>query len=218
MWRWHGFSWGVTGGIAAYKACELVRLFVRGGHEVVPLVTEGADRFVRRETFFALARREPRGRPLCASDPGRPVRDRAADREHAGEARPWGGRQPRDGGSARAPRAVRRRAGDEPAHVGAPGDEGERGTAAGARSRARRSGRGETAEGELGVGRMAEPEEIHAFCEALLEKREQLRGVRVLVTAGARASRSTTCASSAIAPRGGWVSRWPRKRAGAART
>ena len=48
---------GVTGGIAAYKACELVRLFVRAGHEVVPLVTPGADRFVRAETFHALARR-----------------------------------------------------------------------------------------------------------------------------------------------------------------
>src|SRR5512146_524818 len=50
---------GVTGGIAAYKACELIRLLVRGGHEVVPLVTPGADRFVRAETFFALARRSP---------------------------------------------------------------------------------------------------------------------------------------------------------------
>src|ERR1043166_558459 len=50
---------GVTGGIAAYKACELVRLLVRGGHEVVPLVTSGAERFVRAETFFALARRSP---------------------------------------------------------------------------------------------------------------------------------------------------------------
>ena len=50
---------GVTGGIAAYKACELVRLLVKGGHDVVPLVTEGADRFVRRQTFFALSRREP---------------------------------------------------------------------------------------------------------------------------------------------------------------
>ncbi len=50
---------GVTGGIAAYKACELVRLFVRAGHEVVPLVTPGADRFVRAETFHALARRKP---------------------------------------------------------------------------------------------------------------------------------------------------------------
>ena len=47
---------GVTGGIAAYKACELTRLLVRAGHEVIPLVTRGADRFVRRETFAALAR------------------------------------------------------------------------------------------------------------------------------------------------------------------
>jgi phosphopantothenoylcysteine decarboxylase / phosphopantothenate---cysteine ligase len=51
---------GVTGGIAAYKACELLRLLVRSGHEVVPLVTRGADRFVRRETFEALAGRSPR--------------------------------------------------------------------------------------------------------------------------------------------------------------
>src|SRR4051812_49928616 len=50
---------GVTGGIAAYKACELVRLLVKGGHEVVPLVTPGAERFVTAETFFALARRSP---------------------------------------------------------------------------------------------------------------------------------------------------------------
>src|SRR5437764_15108555 len=50
---------GVTGGIASYKACELVRLFVKGGHEVVPLVTPSAERFVRAETFFALARRSP---------------------------------------------------------------------------------------------------------------------------------------------------------------
>src|SRR5512132_1430064 len=50
---------GVTGGIAAYKACELVRLLVRGGHEVFPLVTPDAERFVRAETFFALARRSP---------------------------------------------------------------------------------------------------------------------------------------------------------------
>ena len=48
---------GVTGGIAAYKACELTRLLVKAGHDVVPLVTRGADRFVRRETFAALARR-----------------------------------------------------------------------------------------------------------------------------------------------------------------
>ena len=48
---------GVTGGIAAYKACELTRLLVKAGHEVIPLVSSGAQRFVSEETFLALARR-----------------------------------------------------------------------------------------------------------------------------------------------------------------
>ena len=47
---------GVTGGIAAYKACSLVRLLVRAGHDVYPVLTAGAERFVSAETFFALAR------------------------------------------------------------------------------------------------------------------------------------------------------------------
>jgi phosphopantothenoylcysteine decarboxylase / phosphopantothenate---cysteine ligase len=49
---------GVTGGIAAYKACELVRLLVRAGHEVTPLLTPDAERFVTTHTFEALAHRE----------------------------------------------------------------------------------------------------------------------------------------------------------------
>src|SRR3989442_15858030 len=49
---------GITGGIAAYKACELVRLLVRAGHDVYPVPTAGAGRFVTAETFFALARKE----------------------------------------------------------------------------------------------------------------------------------------------------------------
>src|SRR5918999_1122577 len=48
---------GVTGGIAAYKACELTRRLVLAGHEVIPIVTAGAERFVTRETFTALANR-----------------------------------------------------------------------------------------------------------------------------------------------------------------
>src|SRR5436305_14012947 len=48
---------GVSGGIAAYKACELTRLLVKAGHDVVPLVTPRAQRFVAEETFLALARR-----------------------------------------------------------------------------------------------------------------------------------------------------------------
>jgi phosphopantothenoylcysteine decarboxylase/phosphopantothenate--cysteine ligase len=47
---------GVTGGIAAYRACELLRLLVRAGHDVLPVPTPGAERFVAAETFFALAR------------------------------------------------------------------------------------------------------------------------------------------------------------------
>jgi phosphopantothenoylcysteine decarboxylase/phosphopantothenate--cysteine ligase len=48
---------GVTGGIAAYKACELVRLLVRAGHDVTPITTRGAERFVAATTFWALARK-----------------------------------------------------------------------------------------------------------------------------------------------------------------
>jgi len=54
---------GVTGGIAAYKACELVRLLVRAGHDVTPIVTRGAERFVTAETFRALARKEASADP-----------------------------------------------------------------------------------------------------------------------------------------------------------
>src|SRR3954471_9326870 len=49
---------GVTGGIAAYKACELCRLLARAGHEVTPVLTPDAERFVSAHTFEALARRE----------------------------------------------------------------------------------------------------------------------------------------------------------------
>jgi phosphopantothenoylcysteine decarboxylase / phosphopantothenate---cysteine ligase len=48
---------GVTGGIAAYKACELTRLLVKAGQDVIPLVTSGAEEFVAAKTFAALARR-----------------------------------------------------------------------------------------------------------------------------------------------------------------
>ena len=47
---------GVTGGIAAYKACELARLLVRAGHEVTPILTPEAETFVSAKTFEALAR------------------------------------------------------------------------------------------------------------------------------------------------------------------
>jgi len=52
---------GVTGGIAAYKCAELVRLWVRQGHTVDVVMTAAAKAFVGPATFQALS--------------GRPVRD-----------------------------------------------------------------------------------------------------------------------------------------------
>ena len=46
---------GVSGGIAAYKAIEVCRRLVDAGAHVVPVMTKGAERFVGRTTFSALA-------------------------------------------------------------------------------------------------------------------------------------------------------------------
>ena len=46
---------GVTGGIAAYKAAELLRLLVKQGAEVQVAMTEGATHFVTPTTFQALS-------------------------------------------------------------------------------------------------------------------------------------------------------------------
>jgi len=46
---------GVTGGIAAYKSAELVRLLIRQGHQVRVVMTAGARAFVQPMTFQALS-------------------------------------------------------------------------------------------------------------------------------------------------------------------
>ena len=46
----------VTGGIAAYKACEVLRGLQRAGCELRVVMTEGAERFVGPATFEALTR------------------------------------------------------------------------------------------------------------------------------------------------------------------
>jgi phosphopantothenoylcysteine decarboxylase / phosphopantothenate---cysteine ligase len=175
---------GVTGGIAAYKACELVRLLVRGGHEVVPLVTPGAERFVRAETFFALARRSPAAdlyvhltradllviAPLTANTLAKLAHGLAdnlvaeAALAHRGPVLLAPAMNPRMWAHTATQsnlEAVRGRG----AEIVGPDD-------------------GETAEGESGVGRMAEPEEIYRRCRELLGESDSLAGRRVLVSAG----------------------------------
>jgi len=47
---------GITGGIAAYKAVNVVRALVLAGHDVQVVATEGALRFVGRPTLEAISR------------------------------------------------------------------------------------------------------------------------------------------------------------------
>ena len=51
---------GVCGGIAAYKACELLRLFTESGHGVRVVPTASALKFVGAPTWAALS-----GRPVA---------------------------------------------------------------------------------------------------------------------------------------------------------
>ncbi|HEY7019449.1 MAG TPA: bifunctional phosphopantothenoylcysteine decarboxylase/phosphopantothenate--cysteine ligase CoaBC [Gaiellaceae bacterium] len=175
---------GVTGGIAAYKACELVRLLVREGHEVTPLLTPEAETFVSAKTFEALARREaPRElyphlvdadllvvAPLSANTLAK-LAHGLADNVLTQTALAFEG--PVLAAPAMNPRMWRSRA--------------VRANVELVRARGLElvgPDEGDTAEGEVGVGRMSEPEEIFERAVSLLAKREQLRGRHVLVTAG----------------------------------
>jgi phosphopantothenoylcysteine decarboxylase/phosphopantothenate--cysteine ligase len=177
---------GVTGSIAAYKACELVRLLVKDGHEVVPLPTPGAERFVTRETFEALARREtPRElyphlleaallvvAPLSANTLAK-LAHGLADTVLTEAALAF------RGPVLLAP-AMNVRMWEHPATQANVAALLERGAElVGPET-------GELAEGETGMGRMAEPGEIHARIRELLGEggSSPFRGRRVLVTAG----------------------------------
>jgi phosphopantothenoylcysteine decarboxylase / phosphopantothenate---cysteine ligase len=175
---------GVSGGIAAYKACEVCRLLVKGGHDVVPLVTPAAERFVTAETFRALARR-PAGDDAylhltradlllvapCTANTLAKLAHGLADNvlteaalAHRGPVlvapamnpRMWSHPATRANAETVRARGVVLVGPDE----------------------------GETAEGELGVGRMAEPEEIVRAAEKLLAGTGPLAGKHVLVSAG----------------------------------
>jgi phosphopantothenoylcysteine decarboxylase/phosphopantothenate--cysteine ligase len=174
---------GVTGGIAAYKACELTRLLVKAGHDVIPLVTRGAEEFVTAKTFAALAHRQESDDPYphlehadllvvapCTANTLAKLAQGIADNvlteaalAHTGPVlvapamnhRMWA--HPATQSNVRT--LVER-------HIELSGPE-----------------EGELAEGESGVGRMSEPEEIFRRVTQLLAPPE-LAGKRVLVSAG----------------------------------
>lgn len=56
----HRILLGVSGGIAAYKSAELVRLLIKAGAEVQVVMTEAAQHFVGAATFQALSGRAVR--------------------------------------------------------------------------------------------------------------------------------------------------------------
>jgi phosphopantothenoylcysteine decarboxylase / phosphopantothenate---cysteine ligase len=175
---------GVTGGIAAYKACELVRLLVKAGHEVTPILTPDAERFVTTHTFEALARREaPRDlyphlvdadllviAPLSANTLAKLAHGLADNvltqaalafrgpvlAAPAMNVRMWEHSATKDNVAKLLQQGVE-----------IIGPEA-----------------GELAEGEHGPGRMTEPEVVFARCQTLLGRESALAGKRVVVSAG----------------------------------
>jgi phosphopantothenoylcysteine decarboxylase/phosphopantothenate--cysteine ligase len=175
---------GVTGGIAAYKACELVRLLVKAGHEVTPILTPDAERFVTAHTFEALARREsPRDlyphlvdadllviAPLSANTLAKLAHGLADNVltqaalafrgplivAPAMNARMWEHPATKENIAALVERGVEILGPEE----------------------------GELAEGEHGPGRMTEPEVVFRRCQELLGYTESLAGKHVVVSAG----------------------------------
>jgi phosphopantothenoylcysteine decarboxylase/phosphopantothenate--cysteine ligase len=174
---------GVTGGIAAYKACELTRLFVRAGHEVIPLVTRGAEEFVTAKTFAALARRPLEDDPYphlahadllvvapCTANTLAKLAQGIADNVLTEAA------LAHRGPVLVAP-AMNHRMWAHPATIANAQTLRERGVELIGPEE------GELAEGESGVGRMSEPVEIFRRAQQLLAPPD-LAGKKVLVSAG----------------------------------
>ena len=175
---------GVTGGIAAYKAGELCRLLVRGGHEVTPVLTPGAEAFVAAQTFEALARAEQPSQlyphlveadllviaPLSANTLAK-LAQGLADNLLTQLALAYRGpflvapamntRMWEHAATQENVRLLHERG----AEVIGPEE-------------------GELAEGETGTGRMSEPETIFARCRTLLGETDVLAGRSVIVSAG----------------------------------
>jgi phosphopantothenoylcysteine decarboxylase/phosphopantothenate--cysteine ligase len=184
---------GVTGGVAAYRACELVRLLLKAGFGVQVAVTREAERFVGPETFSALSRRPvlrdapaldgtyphldaSRIAPLVCIAPctantlaklAHGLADNVVTQSALAAAGPL----------VVAP-AMNVRMWEHPATRANVATLGAREVVLVGPAE------GELAEGEWGMGRMAEPAEIAAAIESQLRPRGPLTGRRILVTSG----------------------------------
>ncbi len=199
---------GVSGGIAAYKALETARLAIKAGHAVRVIQTEASTKFVGRASFEGIT-----GAPVLTSEfepdpargayPGEPLPEYAPI-SHLGLVE-------RAGVFLIAPATANTIAKLAHGHADnllstaalaascpvlvAPAmnnrmylhaaTEANLGLLAARGVTIIPPGEGELAShGEHGVGRLAEPAELLAACEAALAPAGSLAGVRVLVTAG----------------------------------
>jgi phosphopantothenoylcysteine decarboxylase / phosphopantothenate---cysteine ligase len=185
---------GVTGGIAAYRAAELCRLFVKDGLDVQVVMTSAAERFVGETTFAGLSRarvltdRPASGGPIyphldaaraarvmvvapCSANTLAKLAHGLADNVLTESALSLAGRL------VVAP-AMNVRMWEHPATQAAVQLLVARGAIIVGPDH------GALAEGETGAGRLAAPAAIHAVVAALLRPAGPLHGRRVLVTAG----------------------------------
>jgi phosphopantothenoylcysteine decarboxylase/phosphopantothenate--cysteine ligase len=184
---------GVTGGIAAYKACILTRLLTQAGATVQVVMTPSATRFVGTDTFAALS-----GRPAYTEvweEPGSVLHVRLARGADMCVVAPATANviAKLSGGiaddlitstllEATCPLVV------APAMHGGMWDHPA--TQANVRSLRERGtvivgpAKGPLAAGDEGVGRMAEPEDILATLEEVASRGRDLAGRRIVVTAG----------------------------------
>src|SRR5437764_11217408 len=186
---------GVTGGIGAYKAVEVARGLQKRGHEVVAVMTHAATRFVGPITFEAITRRR------VITDQFEPGTN--ADIEHIAIASTIDllliapataniiGKMANGIAddflstlytATRAPVLVAPAMNTQMfAHEAV---RKNLDTLAARGVRFVEPGEGYLACGWIGKGRLAEPDEIVAACDAMFRPDGPLRGMRVLVTAG----------------------------------
>jgi len=184
---------GVTGGIAAYKACILTRLLTQAGATVQVVMTPSATRFVGPDTFAALS-----GRPAYTEvweEPGSVLHVRLARQAHMAVVAP---------ATANVIAKLARGIADDlltstlleatcPLVLAPAMHSGmweHPATQANVRALQERGiavvgpATGLLAAGDEGTGRMAEPEDILAAVEDVASRGRDLAGRRIVVTAG----------------------------------